>query len=110
MSTTLSAKYVKARKPYYCDACGALAIRPGDEYFRKAVAESGTVYVWLTCSPCREIARAVFDWVADPDAGVGIEEYREWATEAVKDGGPLAANARAYLDRTHRGAARSVAP
>jgi len=96
---TLSAKF-KARKPRYCDACGALAISPGDEYFREAVAHDGSVYVWITCNPCRAITQAVFAWVANADEGVGIEEYREWAAEAVASGDPLAVQARAYLDRS----------
>ena len=104
MSTTLSAKFVKARKPRYCDACGALAISPGDEYFREAVARDGSVYVWITCNPCRAITQAVFAWVTNADEGVGIEEYREWAAEAVPRGAPLTVQARPSL---HQGRART---
>ena len=53
-STRLQDKLVTARKPHRCGECGE-QIRPGDQYWLEYVAGRGTIAVYKTCRPCRQI-------------------------------------------------------
>lgn len=83
--TLLSEKIVIARKPHPCSVCTDTAIQPGDTYVRSAIADGGTVYVWLMCEECRAITGDVWEWTSYTEDGIGPEEYAEWASEHPND-------------------------
>ena len=95
----LSSKTVTARKAHACMECGAVAIRPGDEYLREACLHDGAVYTWVVCTDCRALTDVVWDWAGEPyDEGIGMDTYTEWAHEHVDDP-KHGEQARAYLAR-----------
>jgi len=98
MPDLISSKTVTARKPHACMCCGATAIQPGDRYVREAMLNDGSVYNWISCVACKEIAEVVWDWCYYSDEGIGKDEYNEWASDNAWDP-EQGESARAYLAR-----------
>lgn len=94
MAELLRSKMVTARKAHGCRTCNATAIQPGETYERQTYINDGTLYDWVQCGPCADLATEVWEWCLHPDDGIGQDEYVEWARDAR--GNP---DARAFLTR-----------
>lgn len=99
MVTVLSTKQVRARKTHHCSTCGQPCIRPGDTYTRQACALDGSVYAWVTCAACNDLFLDVWEWAGEPDEGIGMDSYVEWARD-MRHVDPRAVD---FLDRIEAG-------
>jgi hypothetical protein len=78
MPQRLSDSTPKARKEHKCMTC-YITVNVGEVYSKEAYVYEGKVYSWITCADCALIQNDVYYWCADPDFGVGPEEFLEWA-------------------------------
>jgi hypothetical protein len=106
MPTLISEKTVTARKPHVCQCCGGIAVKPGDTYNRATYVYDGRVYDWVSCTECQAVAGDVFEYAGDPEGGVGLDVYQEWAEDAAaySRNDAVREAAKAYLARLAAGA------
>lgn len=73
----------KARNDHKCDLCCA-TISSGTRYFKRTIANDGTVYVFKSHPECETVLNQImFDYC--PDYGVDCNDFNEYVNDYIYD-------------------------